>query len=242
MKLISAVLLAGVMASAQNVSHKVVLLDGYHNQETKQPMHYRWEGTDNGGFSILGEMLKGMGAELKTTETTTTPQTLTNVDCLIIVDPDTPAESDHPNYMGREEIEAIVPWVEKGGRLLLLGNDKGNAEFEHFNQLAERFGIHFVEATLGKTSGKAILKLEGKGPIFANGNRFYGVDIAPLQVTRKSSAEVLLEYQNTPAMVLVHQGRGLVFALGDPWIYNEYIHREDNEAIARNLFLMLLGR
>lgn len=240
MKFISTVLLAGVMASAQELSHKIVLLDSYHNKETKQPNHYRWEGTDNGGFSILGELLKGMGAELKTTETAITSQTLDNVACLIIVDPDTPAESDHPNYIDSEEIKAIVPWVEKGGRLLLLGNDKGNAEFEHFNQLANRFGIHFVEGTAGKTSGKAILKLEGKRSIFANGSRFYGVDVAPLQVTRKNGTEVLLNYQNTPVMVLVHQERGLVFALGDPWIYNEYIHREDNEAIARNLFLMLL--
>ena len=42
-------------------AHKVILLDAYHNQEPKQPMHYRWEGTDNGGFSELGNLLRGMG-------------------------------------------------------------------------------------------------------------------------------------------------------------------------------------
>ena len=199
-----------------------------------------WEATDMGGFSALGDLLKGMGAELKTTETAITPQTLANVNCLIIVDPDTPAESDHPNYIRPDEIEAIVPWVQKGGRLVLLVNDKGNAEFEHFNQLAAHFGLQFVENTVGKTSGKAILKLQGKGSIFEGADRFYGVDVAPLRITREKGSEVLLNYQSTPVMALVHEGRGLVFALGDPWIYNEYIHREDNEAIARKLFGVLL--
>ena len=31
-----------------------------------------------------------------------------------------------------------------------------------------------------------------------------------------------------------------VFALGDPWIYNEYIDHKDNRAVATNLFRQLL--
>src|SRR5690348_3892601 len=78
MNLIGCLLLAAAVGGAQEPSHKVVLLDGYHNNETKKQDHYRWEGTDNGGFSELGQMLKGMGAELRTTTTKIDASKLSN--------------------------------------------------------------------------------------------------------------------------------------------------------------------
>jgi unsaturated rhamnogalacturonyl hydrolase len=219
-----------------------VLLDGYHNAETKAPLHYRWEGTDNGGFSQLGDLLRGLGAQLRTTKTALTAGSLTGVQCLIIVDPDTPKETDSPHYVSESEVKAVAQWVHQGGRLILLGNDKGNAEFYHFNRLAKEFGIEFVEDTIPKMAGKGILKAEGQGPIFEGSPKFYAVELAPLRLLTQSGADVLLSYESTPVMVLVHSGRGLVFALGDPWIYNEYINREDNREIARKLFAMLLRK
>src|SRR3954453_23440769 len=136
MRFLAPFLLAAVICSSQELSHRVVLLDGYHNKEAKTPLHYRWEGTDNGGFSKLGEVLKGLGAEHRTTTKPIEDSLLAGVGCLIIVDPDTPKESDTPNYISDKEVNAIVSWVDRGGRLVLLGNDKGNAEFEHFNRLA----------------------------------------------------------------------------------------------------------
>ncbi len=239
MRLLVGLLLAA-LSSSQQLTHRVVLLDGYHNKETKTPLHYRWEGTDNGGFSQLGDVLKGLGAELRTTVEAIDASTLAGVGCLIIVDPDTPKESDHPNYISKAEVKAIVDWVNRGGRLVLLGNDKGNAEFEHFNQLAAPFGIQFIEDTIPKVVGKGILRTEGQGPIFDGAPRFYAVELAPLSVTKQPGTDVLLEYQGTPVMALVHQSRGLVFALGDPWVYNEYIDRDDNKEIARKLFVTLL--
>src|SRR4051794_32509881 len=135
MRVLLALLLTALAWNAQELTHKVVLLDGYHNKETKTPLHYRWEGTDNGGFSKLGDVLKGLGAELRTITTPIEPSALKGVGCLIIVDPDTPQESGAPNYISEAETKAIVDWVRRGGRLVLLGNDKGNAEFEHFNRL-----------------------------------------------------------------------------------------------------------
>lgn len=38
--------------------------------------------------------------------------------------------------------------MKNGGRFVLLGNDKGNSEFEHFNMLTNRFGINFTEDLL----------------------------------------------------------------------------------------------
>jgi unsaturated rhamnogalacturonyl hydrolase len=233
-------MLAATIATSQNLSHPVVLLDGYHNNEPKTPLHYRWQGTDNGGFSQLGELIKSLGAELRTATNPIDKNTLAGVGCLIIVDPDTPKESDAPNYISEQEVEAIVDWVNHGGRLVLLGNDKGNAEFEHLNGLANRFGIEFVEDTIPKVSGKGILEMDGQGPIFEGASRFYAVELAPLRLLKGRGVDVLLAYQGMPVMALAHQSGGLVFALGDPWIYNEYINRDDNKEIARKLFLMLL--
>ena len=41
-------------------------------------------------------------------------------------------------------------------------------------------------------------------------------------------------------MALAHLGKGEVFALGDPWVYNEYIDHKNNRAIVTNLFRYLL--
>ena len=137
-------------------------------------------------------------------------------------------------------MKAVSDWVSGGGRLVLLGNDKGNAEFEHFNRLSRQFGIEFVEDTIPKVKGKGILEAEGQGSIFAGAPRFYAVELSPLRLLKQERADVLLSYQGTPVMVLIHHGRGLVFGLGDPWVYNEYINRDDNREIARKLFAMLL--
>ena len=240
LKLTSFLLTAAAWAgAAQPLAHKVILLDAYHNQETKQPSHYRWDATNNGGFSDLGNLLRGMGAELKTTTEEITSAALVGIDCLIIVDPDTPSESDHPHYVGLSERKAIAAWVASGGRLLLLGNNEGNAEFRHFNELARMFGFTFEESTMDKNGHKAILTLTGRGSIFDAAPVFYAVDVAPITVESKA-VKTLLDDKGVPVMVLVRKRRGLVFGLGDPWIYNEYIHRHDNAAIATKLFTMLL--
>ena len=124
------------------------------------------------------------------------------------------------------------------GRLMLLGNDKGNAEFEHLNRLAAKFGLEFLEQTYPKTAGKGILIATGASAIFENGLNVYLVEVAPLKIS--GDASVLLEHQGTPIMALAKYGKGRVFALGDPWIYNEYIDHKDNRRIATNLLRLLL--
>jgi len=227
-------LLCVVSADAQ----KVVALDGFHNNESKMPDHYQWDGVRQGGFSDLGKVLVGLGAQLKTVRERVTPQVLEGVRVFIIVDPDTPAETAEPQYILPEEIAAIEAWVRAGGRLVLLGNDKGNAEFEHFNQLARRFGIEFLEETYPKVQGKGILVARGDGGIFEGGAEVYLVEVAPLKVSPE--VVVVLADHGTAIMALAKAGKGEVFALGDPWIYNEYIDHKNNRAIATNLFRNLL--
>jgi unsaturated rhamnogalacturonyl hydrolase len=222
------------------VAAQVVAVDGFHNDETKMPDHYRWEGTGQGGYSELGKVIQSLGGELRTVHERLTTAVLSGIQVFIIPDPDTPLESDNPKYLEPAEVDALEKWVQAGGRLVLLGNDKGNAEFEHFNQLAKRFGIEFLEETYPKVKGKGILVARGTGSIFDQGLTVYLVEIAPLKVT--PDVTILLEDHGTPVMALAHSGKGSVFALGDPWVYNEYIGHNDNRKVAENLFRMLLRR
>src|SRR3954469_21652699 len=228
------------LSAAPSLAQFVVALDSYHNNERKMPDHSQWDGTRNGGFSELGGLLRGLGAELRTIRKPLSAKTLAGIDLLIIVDPDTPAETDNPKYIEPEEITAVKNWVQEGGRLVLLGNDKGNAEFAHLNQLAAQFGIEFLETTYPKVQGKGIFIATGSHPIFENGLQVYIVELAPLKITGK--ADIVLADKGTDIMALAHPGKGLVFALGDPWIYNEYIGHKDNRRIATNLFRSLMKK
>lgn len=235
---LSAMLAMLTLTAAPLAAQEVVLLDGYHNNERAMPDHYQWEGTTDGSFSKLANGFRQHDVEVRTLRNRIDAASLQGVNLLIIVDPDTPEETPDPKYIGDSEIDVLAKWVNDGGRLVLLGNDKGHAEFTHFNRLAGRFGITFLEETYPKTSGKAILVATGKHPIFEGGLQAYLVEVAPLKLV--APAEPVLTHEGTDVMALAHVGRGMVFALGDPWLYDEYIGRNDNVAIATKLFTMLL--
>jgi Domain of unknown function (DUF4350) len=217
---------------------KTVAVDNWHNREP-QP-HYLWEGEYPGGFSGLAHMLRGLGAATRTISEPLTGRSLKGADVLIVVDPDTPQESKSPNYITDAEIESLATWLNSGGTLLLLGNDPGNAEFPRMNALARRFGIEFEERKHANAEGSSRLTLmTPQSNWFTPGLQFYGVDIAPLRVTAKN-AETLLAEHETPIMTSVGIGKGQVIALGDPWLYNEYLYTQDNRRIAEELFRKLL--
>jgi unsaturated rhamnogalacturonyl hydrolase len=226
------------LAAASLEAQTVVALDGYHNNERALPDHYQWEGTSPGSFSKLANGFREHDVEVRTLRARIDAASLQGVNLLIIVDPDTPEETPDPKYIDDSEVDVIAKWVNEGGRLVLLGNDKGHAEFTHFNHLASRFGIQFLEETYPKVSGKAILVATGRHSIFEGGLQAYLVEVAPLKLV--APAESILSDKGTDIMALARVGRGVVFALGDPWLYDEYIERNDNARIATNLFTMLL--
>jgi len=229
-----ALILCCILPPAEPGSSAVVALDGYHNDET--PPHYTWDDKKMGGFLQLGDVIKELGAELTTIKTAFTAETLAKANILIVVDPDTAAESKDPKTFTKEEIEAVAAWVENGGALVLLGNDKGNCEFKHFNELAGKFGITFNEDK-ANTGGPAFGPLPDH-PFFKDVKKLHIKDMCTL--TLAAPAESVLTWEKQILMATAKKGKGLVVALGDPWLYNEYINHQDNKTCARNLFRTLL--
>src|SRR5947207_3817202 len=85
---------------------KTVTLDSYFNAETKKditgqmiPWHYKWEERANGGYSFWGRIFRSFGTTTRTLAEAPTAANLKGTDVYIIVDPDTPQENEHPNYV-----------------------------------------------------------------------------------------------------------------------------------------------
>ncbi len=208
---------------------QVVGIDNWYNRETNaktgQPFHYLWTDTENSGYSQWGELFKKHGASLTTIEQAADAKNLAKLDVYIIADPDTTTESKSPNYILPADIKAIKKWVKKGGVLMILANDAPNCEFTHLNMLAEEFGIHFDHVSLHPVLNRkwdmgAFTKFQDH-PIFNGVSKVYMKEISSF--TLKDPAKAILTENGIVFMAESRVGKGLVVALGDPWIYNEYI-------------------
>lgn len=215
---------------------KTVLLDNYFNHELKTDAfgrgvswHYVWDEKDNGGYSLFGHVFNKYGVQTKMLTTAPTSENLKAADIYIIVDPDTDKETKSPNYVQQKDIDAIADWVKKGGVLLLMANDSGNCEFKHFNQLAERFGIHFNEDSKNHVEGNKFeqgeIIIPPKNYIFKTAKKVYIKELSTVSVKRDpySPSGVYLKNGGDDIIAIAFYGKGKVFAVGDPWFYNEYL-------------------
>jgi unsaturated rhamnogalacturonyl hydrolase len=131
---------------------KTILLDQYFNNESMKditgatiPFHYIWSEMDNNGYSLLGDVFNRYGVQTRSLTESVTAEKLKGANIYFIIDPDWIKENKNPNYIQKENIEAIYNWVKAGGVLMLFANDSGNVELTRYNQLANRFGINFNE-------------------------------------------------------------------------------------------------
>ena len=215
---------------------KVVMLDSYFNSEKKKDItgiekswHYKWNEKSNGGFSLLGNVFNTYGATTKTLYEAPTVTNLNKADVYIIVDADNVADNPTPNYMSEKDAKAIYDWVKKGGVLLLFHNDKGNCDFEHFNILAKRFAFEFNSDSRNKVEGKkfeqgALIPLDAN--FFKTSSKLYLKEISTIDISNKSYNENFqIRFKNEKDNLMVIGGKylGTVFAVGDPWLYNEYV-------------------
>lgn len=231
----------GLSFIALNASAQVkVVLDNYYNHETNPKTgklyHYLWSDTAISGYSQWGQIFERKGAVLDTLQRAPTLTNLQRADIYIIVDPDIPTENPHPNYIMPKDIHAIVQWVKEGGVLALMANDSGNCEFHHLNELAAHFGLHFNEVSLNDVIGRrwemgAETDLP-KSPIFHDVKKIYLKGISDFAVS--GPATPILVKNGHILMAESHVGKGYVFAVGDPWIYNEYIGHHSLPASFQN--------
>lgn len=211
---------------------KKVVLDEYFNNEYKKDItgrqirfHYTWDDCANSGFSMLGNIFEQYGARLSRLETAPTAENLKGADIYIISDPDTEKETTSPNYVNKKDAAAVYDWVKAGGVLLLMSNDSGNAEFTHFNLLSEKFGIHFNENSRNHVTGNQFemgaFSLTGQDDIFKTTKKIYIKELSTLRLN--GPAKPHFKEGGDVIMAVAKVGRGTVFAVGDPWFYNEYL-------------------
>jgi unsaturated rhamnogalacturonyl hydrolase len=212
--------------------------------------HYTWEDGANSGFSLLGQLFRQYGAHTDSLPVAPTADNLKHAAVYIIVDPDDEREVPSPHYPGPAEIDAIADWVKAGGVLVLMSNDSANAEFTHFNVLAGRFGIRFNYDDYHKVTGNNYQMGAFTMPVKdapTDGSRYFHNDHrgeklnsdnfstrSIFKTTKKIYIKELSTLQlNPPArpyysdsghviMAIARVGKGTVFAVGDPWFYNEY--------------------
>ncbi len=217
---------------------KTVLLDYYFNSEhhkdvtgTNVRFHYTWEEMDNNGYSLWGHLFRQYGAKTDSLPVAPTAENLKKASVYIIVDPDNEKESPAPNFIQPADVAAISGWVNAGGVLVLLGNDSANMEFDHFNDLAGKFGIHFNFDDYHKVTGSqyemgafamggqdALLPTNQK--IFLTTDKIYIKELSTLKLDGKARAH--FTDKGNVIIGVAKVGRGTVFAVGDPWLYNEY--------------------
>lgn len=213
---------------AQN---KSVTLDYYYNNEykinpdnTKERFHYIWEDKTLNGYSIWGSIFNEKGLTTKKLETAPNSENLKGTSIYIITDPDNQKESPNPNYMTDDAVKVIANWVKQGGVLVMMTNDSANAELPHFNLLADAFGIHFtdkVRNSVIKDISVGKVMVSENQDVFKTARTLYLKGISTITVT--GNAKAVVEDKGDIIMASVKYGKGTVFAIGDPWIYNEYI-------------------
>ena len=210
-----------------------VALDYYFNREFRKDLngnteqfHYTWEDRMHSGFWIWGQVFQDLGARTIAIKEAPSAENLKDAQAYIIVDPDTPKETAEPNYIGAEHIKTIREWVENGGTLVLLANDTSNCEIPRFNELAGAFGIRFTHKNInyipgGKDFELAAVNIEPGNEIFKNTRKVYAKEIVTLEVSEPARA--LVKKGEDIVMAVSAVGKGRVFVIGDPWLYNEYV-------------------
>ncbi|MBO9612341.1 MAG: glycoside hydrolase family 88 protein [Dyadobacter sp.] len=212
---------------------KTIGLDYYFNHENRKDLtgaqeqfHYTWEDRMHSGFWLWGNTFRELGAKTISLPTAPTAASLNNVDIYIVVDPDTKKETSEPHFIDDKAITEIEKWVKSGGVLVLMANDTANCEIPHFNKLAARFGMQFTNKNRNMVQGtqfeqgKLMIPAEAKA-VFPHTEKIYIKELSPLSIT--PPAKSLLTDQGDVIFGISRYGKGTVFAVGDPWLYNEYV-------------------
>lgn len=211
---------------------KTVVLDYYFNNEWRKDAigrevryHYTWNDYMNSGFSMLGQVFNNYGVRTTALEIAPSSKNLQRADIYIIVDPDTEKETDKLHTIQPADADVIANWVKAGGTLVLLGNDAGNADLKSFNKISSCFGIKFNEDNFNLVNGnqfeQGAVFIAQPNSVFKSTKKLYIKELSTLDV--KAPARSIIKKDGKNIFAVAKYGKGNVFALGDPWIYNEYV-------------------
>ena len=211
---------------------KTVLLDRWFNSEKRKDAtgkevywHYVWEERSHPGFYTLGNIFENHGARLASLDAAPTAAGLRGASVYIIVDPDHVRDNPQPHYVNPADVKAITDWVKAGGTLLLMANDSNNCELKQFNTLAGAFGIQFTDKSLNMVKNDNFVQGEvlpgDNNSVFSTTKKMYLKEISALKV--KAPAKSLISKEGDIIFATAIMGKGKVIAVGDPWLYNEYV-------------------
>ena len=227
-------LAASEMETAQNAKlgrGRTVLVDGWFNSQQRtdafgQPVyfHYKWDTWDEPGYSLFGHIFRNFGANTAELDAQPTEANLKGADVYVIVSPDNLDKNPHPHFANTEDAAQIAQWVKAGGVLMIMENDTSYADLDHFNVVAEKFGIHFNSIlrkhVVGTNWDQGQIAIDGKGPIFHRPHTIYVKDVCTISVS--GPAHPVLAEGPDIFIATAKFGKGTVFAMVDPWLYNEY--------------------
>jgi unsaturated rhamnogalacturonyl hydrolase len=210
---------------------KIALMDAWFNSQTRtnalgqtELYHYKWEDDSASGYSLFGRAFQSYGVSLATLAAAPTAAALAKAQIYIIASPDIPIKNPTPHYMDQPSGDAIEAWVKSGGVLLLFYNDRDNTEFDHFNTLSDRFGIHFNPVlshhVVGDDHPSGEVVIPPNTGIFGAGFTAYMKDTC--SITVHNPAKAVVTDHGDIMIAISHVGKGVVLAVVDPWVYNEY--------------------
>ena len=210
---------------------KTVMVDAWFNSQKRTDptgreiyFHYKWDDWSPAGFSLFGHIFHNFGAKTTTLYAAPTVAGLSKAQVFIIASPDNVDKNPHPHYANAQDATQIAAWVKGGGVLVILENDTSFADLDHFNVVAEKYGMHFNSMlrkhVIGTNWAMGKIDLAGNGPIFHHPYTIYVKDVCTISL--KPPATPLLKDGSDILMAEAKYGKGTVFAFVDPWLYNEY--------------------
>jgi unsaturated rhamnogalacturonyl hydrolase len=232
---VGAFLLASAeMETAQNAMlgrGRTVLVDGWFNSQQRADafgemvyFHYKWDTLDEPGYSLFGHIFRNYGANTGELDAGPTFANLKRADVYVIASPDNLDKNPHPHFANADDATQIAQWVKAGGVLMIMENDTSFADLDHFNVISDKFGIHFNSIlrkhVVGANWDQGKITIDGNGPIFHQPHTIYVKDVCTISVS--GAAQAVLAEGPDIFMATAKYGKGTVYAMVDPWLYNEY--------------------
>jgi unsaturated rhamnogalacturonyl hydrolase len=221
-----------ISGSLKNGKGRTILLDRYFNSEKRKDAsgamnywHYTWEERSHPGFHTLGSIFEKNGARLSSLDVAPTAANLKNASVYIIVDPDHVRDNPNPNFVTSPDVKQISDWVKAGGVLLMMANDSNNCDLKYFNQLSKTFGITFTDKSINMVKNDTYPQGEllpgSQNPVFRTTQKMFLKELSVLNI--QPPAKALVKKEGDVIIATAKYGKGSVLAVGDPWLYNEYL-------------------